>query len=363
MGKVLLVGPDRDRAAGLRSLLREDGHAVRWLRSLEQWREAERIERPEVVVAAVASVDAVLGVRGSRPRGFAAPLLFVRNESDPTLRELHLDDRLVDSLASPFMREELLARVDALIRVRRVILHDQLEAHPAADDDAPAAGPLAGLAARIAGVLGTRFPRHSKPLTTYLEVAGRVAAWADRRDGIEEGHAERVATYCGLMADGIGLPDSEATALLRAAMLHDIGKVALPVEILRQEGPLASEQMRLVKTHAERGASLLRALDSDDIVAEAILYHHERVDGSGYHGRTASETPLASRILAIAEAYDAMTRARFRDPIAPEQALDLLERGKGSNFDPVCVDALTASLRPRPRGVPLSAIAPTRSAP
>lgn len=355
MGTVLLVGPDRDRAAGLRSLLREDGHVVRWLRSLDQWRDAERAERPEVIVAAVAAVDALLGVRGSRPHGFAAPLLFVRNESDPGLREVHLDDRLVDSLSSPFMREELLARVDALMRVRRVVLRSDLDAHPAtAESDNASGGALAGIAARIASVLGTRLPRHTKPLTPYLEVAARVAEWADRRDGIEEGHAERVATYCGMMADGIGLPDSEANPLLRAAMLHDIGKVALPVEILRQEGPLGNDQMRLVKTHAERGSALLRALDSDEVVADAILYHHERVDGSGYHGKTASQTPLASRILAIAEAFDAMTRSRFREPVSADQALSRLEDLKGSAFDPVCVDALTSALRPRPREVPLS---------
>ena len=95
-------------------------------------------------------------------------------------------------------------------------------------------------------------------------------------------------------------------------MLHDIGKVALPVEVLRHKGPLEETQMRLVRTHAERGAAILRALDKDEVVADTILYHHEYVDGSGYYGRTAASIPRAARILAVAEAYDAMTTSLVR---------------------------------------------------
>ncbi len=356
MADILLIGPQRERAAGLRSLLREDGHAVRWLRQPEQWRDAERERPPELVVAAVESAETVMRAARGRGRGFPAPLLLVQNDAEFG-HDPHLDDRLVDRLESPFMIEELLARVDALVRVRRVILRAEIESRPRRGDDAPeesSRGRLRSFGHRLGALLGSRVPRHHKPLGPYLEVAARVAEWADLRDGFEPGHAERVANFCGMIADGLDLSDADASSVLRAAMLHDIGKVALPVEILTRPGPLADDQMRLVRTHPERGAAILRALDADDDIARAILYHHERVDGSGYYGKRGEEVPQASLILAVAEACDAMTHSRVRPTVPQNAALERLEKVRGTWFDESCVDALARALRPRRRTVPLS---------
>jgi len=367
VARILLLGSERNRTEGLRSLLREDGHEVRRHAGVPGWADAERRTVPELVVAAVPSTDDVLRARRPIRRGFAAPVLFVQNESD-IHRDFQVEDRLVDRLQSPFMSEEFLGRVDALVRVRRVILRaagvgrsasaaeDATAAPQGSDDPASADTPWSRIASRVSALLGTRLPRYSRPLAPYLEVAARVAEWADARDGFDPGHAERVANLSGLMADGLGLGDSEATALIRAAMLHDIGKVAIPVELLRMEGPLDDDQMRLLRTHAERGATLLRALDTDADVADAILYHHERADGSGYQGKTLDQTPTAARILAVAETYDAMTRSRVRSTCEPEAALRRLEAGRGTDFDPDCVDALARSLRPRRSYLPVSGL-------
>ena len=347
MADVLLVGGDRSRAGGLVALLRQDGHRVVPIRDITLWRERERETSPDLVVAAVESPEEVAGVPGRTPRGFPAPLLFVQHDVDPW-REIHLDDRLVDRLQSPFMAEEFLGRVDALVRVRRVVLREDPDGH-----DVPSQGWRAAVH-RFTAVLGTRVPRIDKPPAPYLEVAARVADFADRRDGFEPGHAERVTSFAAMIADELGLPDSEAAPLLRAAMLHDIGKVALPVEVLRQRGPLEERQMRLLRTHADRGAKILRALDDDEAVAEAILYHHERVDGDGYHGRKGDEIPLAARILAVAEAYDAMTTTTVRAKLSGERAQGLLRESRGDQFDGACVDALCQALKPARTAIPLS---------
>jgi HD-GYP domain-containing protein (c-di-GMP phosphodiesterase class II) len=163
-----------------------------------------------------------------------------------------------------------------------------------------------------------------------------------------------VTSFAAMIADGLGLTDHEASPLLRAAMLHDIGKVALPVEVLRKKGPLGDQQMRMMRTHPRRGASILAALDPDNGVHDTILYHHECMDGSGYYGLDGGVVPRTARILAVAEQYDAMTSSTIREPVARERALDMLLDKRRTLFDSDSVEALADALRPRPTNVPLS---------
>lgn len=345
MARILLLGPDRERAAGIRSLLGPDGHQVTWSRSTKNWKDQEREISPELVIAAVASPDRVLDAADRPGRGFAAPLLFVQRESDFT-REPYLESRLVDRLASPFMREEFLARVDALIRVRSVVHRSPRERPPAQ--------PREDLGRRFSRWLRSRLPCEERPEGPYLEVAARVADWADRRDAFVPGHAGRVTSFCTMIAEGLSMAEPEKTDLLRAAMLHDIGKVALPVEVLHQKRPLDDNQRRLIRTHPARGAALLRALGPDENVARVVLYHHERPDGTGYYGKRADAVPRAAHALAVAETYDAMISSRVRETLDETAALEGLEAGRGSTFDADCVDALADQLRPRRSSIPLS---------
>ena len=350
MANLLLVGDDKERTGGVREILAQDGHQVTVTRDIARWRESERTGAPEVVVAAVAAPEPVLAVPLGGRRGLAPPILFVHRDTDEAA-EIYVEERLVDRLASPYAAEELLGRVDALVRVRRVVFHHDNSA------TAPGRTPqktLGRFASAMTALLGARVPRPQKPSSAYLEVAARVADWADRRDGFEAGHAERVTNFAAMIADAFGLPDAEAVPLLRAAMLHDIGKVALPVDVLRQKTPLEESQLRLLRTHPERGAAILRALDKDEAVAESILYHHEYVDGSGYYGRKGDDIPRASRILAVAEAFDAMTTSLVRKPLTRDAALGLMKERRGTQWDEDSVTALTAALTPRRHTVPLS---------
>jgi putative nucleotidyltransferase with HDIG domain len=352
---ILLMGPDKERTAGIRSLLRQDGHRVTLLRSVEGWRVKEKEVRPDLVIAAVESAQNVLSDPGRPGRGFPAPLLLVQHGAD-FHREIHLDERLMDRITSPFMSEDLLGRVDALVRVRRVIQNDPTLRRAACDESRDGRATrrrLRGLGQRIAALLGSRIPRYSKPLGPYLEVAACVADWADRRDAFLPGHAERVTMFCAMMAEALQLDDERTSTLLRSAMLHDIGKVALPIEMLHQRAPLEDSQRRLIRTHPKKGADLLGALDRDDEVADTILYHHERPDGEGYYGIEGEKIPVTARILAVAEVYDAMTSSRVRRPLQSPAALDRLREARGQGFDGDCVDALVDKLRPRPSTIPL----------
>ena len=342
MADILLLSGDRQRASDVRGLLRQDGHTVTVSRDVASWRESERQSLPELIVAAVEELDEVRTHSAHRPRGFPAPLLIVQHASQP-LRELQLEERLVDRVQSPFTVEELLARVDALVRLRRAVLR----AGPRPD------GPRRSWTSRLAALLGARVPRLPKPQGPYFEIAARAAEWSDRRDTFEPGHSERVCALAAMIADGLGVGDSEAAVLLRAAMLHDVGKIAMPVELLRQLAPLDADQLRLLRSHPERGAQLLRALDKDEEVAQTVLLHHERSDGSGYYGRRREQTPRNARILAVAETYDAMTTSLVKERLPQDHALAIL-RDRQEHYDGDCVAALSEAVRPRPGRIPVT---------
>ncbi|MBM7865945.1 diguanylate cyclase [Heliobacterium gestii] len=152
-----------------------------------------------------------------------------------------------------------------------------------------------------------------------------------------EGHVERVremaADFAGRL--GIGVHSTEMRNLMLLASLHDIGKVALPKGILGKAGPLTPEEWEVVRQHSEIGCRMAQSI-GEPAVAEAILALHERWDGSGYpYGRKGEEIPRLARILSIVDVYDVLTHDRvYARAISPQAALDELERGCGSLFDP-----------------------------
>jgi putative nucleotidyltransferase with HDIG domain len=153
-------------------------------------------------------------------------------------------------------------------------------------------------------------------------------------------HAYRVAALAVSVARALELPDDSVAALERAALLHDIGKLAVPEAVLRKPAPLTTEEQMLIRQHPMIGAELIRNIPYLSSAADIIRDAQERMDGLGYpQGRHASDVAIGSRIIAIADAYDAMTRPRvFRDAISHDEAILEIRRCAGLQFDPVVVD-------------------------
>jgi HD-GYP domain-containing protein (c-di-GMP phosphodiesterase class II) len=130
-------------------------------------------------------------------------------------------------------------------------------------------------------------------------------------------------------------------------MLHDVGKVAVPDEILRKAGPLTASEFGEIRRHSRIGAELVARVEGLDAIVPWILHSHEHFDGSGYpDGLSGGGIPLASRILLVADAFDAMTSDRpYRDALSREAALRELEEHAGSQFDPGCVELLLDHVR------------------
>jgi HD-GYP domain-containing protein (c-di-GMP phosphodiesterase class II) len=154
-----------------------------------------------------------------------------------------------------------------------------------------------------------------------------------------------VARYCELIGIELGLPEQRVQRLRMAGMLHDIGKVGLADSILEKPGPLSPSEWDEVRRHPEMAARILGARELADIRGW-ILARHEQLDGHGYpRGLSGDEVPLESRILAVAESYDAMTSERpYRSAMTREQAVAEMGRYVGSQFDGSVVDALVRAL-------------------
>lgn len=167
----------------------------------------------------------------------------------------------------------------------------------------------------------------------------------DLRDTGTASHSQTVARYAALMAGELGLDAREVERIRMAGLLHDIGKIGVPDAILNKPGKLTDEEYAEMQRHPEIGARILGSDVLDD-VREWVLAHHERPDGRGYpFGLTGSQVPLQARILAVADAYEAMTADRvYRSALAPEVARAELERCRGTQFDPVVVDAFLSVL-------------------
>ncbi|MBI2908175.1 MAG: HD-GYP domain-containing protein [Chloroflexi bacterium] len=151
------------------------------------------------------------------------------------------------------------------------------------------------------------------------------------------GHVEHVAAYALLLAQGLDMSFQARTLLRRAALLHDIGKLGIDESILLKKGPLGPAEWEQVMLHPSIGERICRPLRVEKSILDTIRHHHERYDGTGYpDGLKGQEIPLFARIVALADAYDAMTSSRpYRKALSPADALRVVTKEAGKQFDPV----------------------------
>jgi putative nucleotidyltransferase with HDIG domain len=155
------------------------------------------------------------------------------------------------------------------------------------------------------------------------------------------GHCRKVNTYAVALAEAVGLSTDELSRVGTAALLHDIGKIGVPYEVLNRIGRLNEEDLKVFKTHPKLGADIIRNIPQLAPCVNIVLYHHERWDGGGYpKGLKGEEIPMEARIISIAESFDAMISDHPHCPALPlEEAIEGLKQGAGSQFDPELVNA------------------------
>jgi len=252
----------------------------------------------------------------------AVPIVMITANDQKQLRYRALDLGANDFLTKPVDKVEFLARTRNMLQVSDARKQLADRASWLADEVRKATAEI---------------------LARERETVFRLCKAAEYRDPETGAHILRMAHYSQLIARGLGLSIDDQELLLEAAPMHDIGKVGIADKILLKPGRLDAEEFEVMKQHAIYGHELLHGSSSRVLQAGAEIArgHHEKFDGSGYPGGIAgSDIPIFSRIVAVADVFDALTSERpYKKAWTLEAAVDFLVQGSGSHFDPQCVQA------------------------
>ena len=249
------------------------------------------------------------------------PILMMTGDTTPEARRDALSRGAKDFVQKPFASDEVLLRMGTLLQTRYLYLEIQSQNQ----------------------MLEAKVRERTRELEgAQIEIIERLAKAAEFRDDNTGQHTERVAQMAALIAKQSGLPDSQVALIRRAAPLHDVGKIGIPDAILLKLGKLTPSEFELVKTHTTIGARILSGSRFPILrLAEEIAFsHHERWDGNGYVGMAKEAIPLAGRMVAVADVFDALTQKRpYKDAWTVDEAIAEIDRQRGHQFDPMLVDA------------------------
>ena len=231
----------------------------------------------------------------------------------------------VDYVSKPFQAEEVLARVRTHMQLRG--MQRQLESQ------------VADRTAELRVSCDALRESQSQYRRMLEQTIQAIAFTVEKRDPYTAGHQARVSQLAVAIAQKLGLPLDQIDGIRLGGMIHDLGKISVPAEILSRPGRLSETEFLLVKSHSEVGADILRQVEFPWPVKDMILQHHERMDGSGYPKALRGDAILLeARILAVADVVEAMASHRpYRAALGVDKALDEIRRGAGRLYDPaVC---------------------------
>ncbi len=187
---------------------------------------------------------------------------------------------------------------------------------------------------------------HTRLRRMSVETTRALVSAIDKKDHYTCGHSERVGLLARLTGEQLGLPEHELQTLEWAGLLHDVGKIGVPEEVLTKPGKLTDEEWQWIQRHPTMGYEILKPIASFTSVLDAVLYHHENPDGTGYpHGLKGDQIPLFARIVHVVDVFDALSSDRsYRPAFSLEQTLDILRNEAGTKLDETCVLAFFQAL-------------------
>jgi putative two-component system response regulator len=260
------------------------------------------------------------------------PIVLVTALNEPEDRVKGIEAGCDDFLSKPYDKMELLARVKSLLKVKAY--NDLLSNYQKE------------LEAEVDTRTGELKHAMLKIKAASLDTIYRLSMAAELRDEDTGAHVKRVSRYSAAIARRMGLDEETIETILYASPLHDLGKIGISDQILLKPAKLEPAEWEIMKQHSVIGAKILKSSDAEFIrLAEIIAQsHHEKWDGSGYpNGLQGIDIPIAGRITAIADVFDALTSKRpYKEPFSVEDSLVIIRKGRGSHFDPDVVNAFFA---------------------
>ena len=317
LGKILAVDDTPASLKLLSDILKEEGYEVRSAISGELALHSAISNPPELVLLDIRMPEMngfeVCRQLKAHPATRDVPVIFVSAISDTDEKVQGFELGAVDFVTKPYQREELLARVHTHLEINRLRNH------------------LEELVAE----------RTNKLKTSLLDFITAIAATVEMRDPYTAGHQRRVANLATAIAKELKLPENQIEGLNLAGVVHDVGKIRAPAEILCKPGRLNDIEYSLIKEHSGTGYEILKSIDFPWPIAQTVLQHHERQDGSGYpHGLKDGGILLEAKILAVADVVEAMMSHRpYRAGLGIDAALEEIERNRGALYEPLVVDA------------------------
>lgn len=274
----------------------------------------------------------------------------VRNWREEETPVLDHDDQQIDRVRSLIVAP---IRVAGSVRgwvvaVNRVSQPDGFECswQLASDEFGSGEGTLLETAASVMSMHATSLEMVREKEQLLIGMVRTLVSAIEAKDRYTCGHSERVALFASRLAQEVGYHEGDVDNLYLSALLHDVGKIGVKDAVLNKEGKLSDEEFDEIARHPDEGWAILADLKQLESILPGILHHHERWDGRGYPDRLQGEKiPLDARIMAVVDAYDAMTSDRpYRKGMPNEKAESILREGAGSQWDPVCVEAFFSCL-------------------
>ncbi len=249
------------------------------------------------------------------------PVIFLTADSDRDTEIMGFKEGALDFITKPFIAEIMLQRVGRILELDRLQKKLQTE---------------------VEKQTHKAEARRQKVERLSLQVMKTLAATIDAKDKYTNGHSVRVAEYSKAIAARYGKNEKEQEDIYYMGLLHDVGKIGIPDEIINKTSKLTDEEYAVIKTHPSIGADILKNISEIPDIGIGARWHHERYDGKGYpDGLLGEQIPETARIIGVADAYDAMTSKRsYRDVLSQEIVRGEIERGRGSQFDPKFADVM-----------------------
>ena len=327
---ILIVDDDAMILRMASRILNEDNSLVSCLRSGEEALKFLRDNRPDLILLDIhmPGMNGFETMAALKENKAAAdiPVIFLTGDDDSEMETKGLEMGAMDFITKPFVPKVLRLRVTHTIELVRL---------------------QTNLAQEVAQRTKEVIEQHKRLDRISMQIVETLSGAIDAKDKYTNGHSTRVAEYSKEIARRSGFPETAQKDIYMMGLLHDVGKIGILDSIINKPSKLTNEEYAIIKTHPVVGNNILKNISEFPSLLIGARWHHERFDGKGYpDGIAGEDIPTQARIIAVADTYDAMTSKRsYRDELPQEVVRSEIEKGRGSQLDPVFADIMLDMIR------------------